>query len=132
MSDKKLHIAQMRSPLGRVRGMGSAKQGSHHWWMQRVTSIALLPLMLWFTLSVATMGGISYAETIAWIGHPLNAALLLLTVGIAFHHTASGLQVLIEDYVADEWKRTAAVLLIKGACLLLAVLSAVAVLKIAI
>lgn len=131
MSDKKVAI-QLRSPLGRVRGMGSAKQGSHHWWMQRVSSMALLPLMLWFVISVASLAGHSHAETIRWIGHPLNATLLLLTIAIGFQHTASGLQVVIEDYVEDEMTRMALILVEKAACVLFGVLAALAVLRIAV
>ena len=131
MSDKKAAI-QLRSPLGRVRGMGSAKQGSHHWWLQRVSSMALLPLMLWFVISVASLAGHSYADTILWIGHPLNATLLLLTIAIGFQHTASGLQVVIEDYVEDEMMRMASILVVKAACVIFGVLAALAVLKIAV
>ncbi|HWX50267.1 MAG TPA: succinate dehydrogenase, hydrophobic membrane anchor protein [Roseomonas sp.] len=131
MSDKKVAI-QLRSPLGRVRGMGSAKQGSHHWWVQRVSSMALLPLMLWFVISVASLAGHSYADTIRWIGHPLNATLLLLTIAIGFQHTASGLQVVIEDYVEDEMTRMVLILVEKAACVLFGVLAALAVLRIAV
>lgn len=123
---------QLQSPLGRVRGLGSAKQGSHHWWIQRVSSVALLPLMLWFIISVATMGGKSHAQVVAWIAHPLNATLLLLSIGLAFQHAASGMQVVLEDYVRNEMARMAAILAVKAACALFGVLAAVAVLKIAI
>ncbi|MXP65417.1 succinate dehydrogenase, hydrophobic membrane anchor protein [Roseomonas sp. M0104] len=132
MSDVSKVTVRQRSALGRVRGMGSAKQGSHHWWVQRISSMALLPLMLWFVISVASLAGHSYADTILWIGHPFNATLLLLTIAIGFQHTASGLQVVIEDYVADEMSRMAAVLAVKAACTLFGVLAALAVLKIAV
>lgn len=122
----------LRSPLGRVRGLGSAKGGTHHWWMQRVTSMALLPLMLWFTLSVASMAGASYAETVAWIGRPWNAVLLLASIGLAFHHTAAGMQVILEDYTRPEWVKMACILAIKAICVLLALASALAVLRIAV
>lgn len=131
MSDTPIRVP-LQSPLGRVRGLGSAKQGSHHWWIQRVSSMALLPLMLWFILSVATMGGKEYAEVVAWIAHPLNATLLLLSIGLAFQHAASGLQVVIEDYTRSEMVRMAVILAVKAACALFGVLAAVAVLKIAI
>lgn len=122
----------LRSPLGRVRGLGSAKGGTHHWWMQRVTSMALLPLMLWFTLSVASLAGASYAETVAWIGRPWNAVLLLASIGLAFHHTAAGMQVILEDYTRPEWVKMACILAIKAICVLLALASALAVLRIAV
>jgi succinate dehydrogenase / fumarate reductase membrane anchor subunit len=122
----------LRSPLGRVRGLGSAKGGTHHWWMQRVTSMALLPLMLWFTLSVASLAGASYAETVAWIGRPWNAVLLLASIGLAFHHTAAGMQVILEDYANQEWVKMGGILAIRAICWLLALAAALAVLRIAV
>ena len=121
----------LRSPLGRVRGMGSAKSGTHHWWMQRVTSIALLPLTLWFVASMIGLAGASYLETLLWIAQPLNAVLLLVLIGLTFHHMAAGLQVVVEDYVRDEFRRLAYILLIKGAALLMALASGFSVLRIA-
>ena len=122
----------LRSPLGRVRGLGSAKSGTMHWWHQRVTSMLLLPLTLWFVLSAALLAGASHAETVAWIGRPWNAVLLLAAIGLSFHHTAAGAQVILEDYVNQEWARLGAVLAVKTICTLLALASALAVLKIAI
>ena len=122
----------LRSPLGRVRGLGSARGGTHHWWMQRVTSIALLPLTIWFALAVASLAGASHAEVVAWIGRPLNAVLLLATIGLSFHHTAAGLQVIIEDYANEEWAKMAGILAVKAICWLLALLAALAVLRIAV
>lgn len=121
----------LRSPLGRVRGMGSAKSGTHHWWMQRVTSIALLPLTLWFVVSMISLAGASYLETLLWIAQPMNAVLMLVLIGLTFHHMAAGLQVVVEDYVRDEFKRIAFVLIIKAASLLMALASGFAVLRIA-
>jgi succinate dehydrogenase / fumarate reductase membrane anchor subunit len=122
----------LRSPLGRVRGLGSAKGGTHHWWMQRVTSMALLPLTIWFALSAASLAGASYIETVAWIGRPWNAVLLLATIGLSFHHTAAGLQVIIEDYANLEWVKVGGILAIRAICWLLALASALAVLRIAV
>ena len=124
--------ASLRSPLGRVRGAGSAKSGSHHWWMQRVTSIALLPLTLWFIVAMATNAGMTHAEAMLWIGRPLNAVLLLALIGLTFHHTAAGLQVVFEDYLHNEWARMAAILVVKGACWLLGIAVVLAVLRIAV
>ena len=122
----------LRSPLGRVRGLGSAKGGTHHWWLQRVTSIALLPLTIWFVMAAASLAGASYIDTVAWIGRPWNAVLLLATIGLTFHHTASGLQVVLEDYAKPEWVKVGGILAIKAICVLLALASALAVLKIAV
>ncbi len=132
MSEKHTTTVRMQSALGRVRGLGSAKQGTHHWWMQRVSSMALLPLTLWFVISVAGLAGKSYEATILWIAHPLNAVLLLAAIGLSFQHAASGLQVVIEDYVRGEFARMFSVLAVKAACWLFGLLSAIAVLKIAL
>ena len=122
----------LRSPLGRVRGLGSAHQGVGHWWLQRVSSALLLPLTLWFAVSAVLLAGASYEETVAWIARPHNAVLLLAMIGISFQHTASGLQVIIEDYVNQEWLRLGAILAEKTICGLLALASAFAVLRIAV
>lgn len=121
----------LRTPLGRVRGLGSARSGTHHWWMQRVTSLALLPLTIWFVVSVIGLAGASYLETLLWIATPLNAVLLIALVALTFHHMAAGLQVVIEDYVRNEWQRIAFLLIVKGACALLALACAFSVLRIA-
>lgn len=90
---------QFRHPLARVRGLGSAKSGTHHWWMQRVTSVALIPLSLWFIssfLRMATGAGIDIA---AWLQNPCNSVLLIAFLGSSAYHSQLGLQVVIEDYV---------------------------------
>jgi succinate dehydrogenase / fumarate reductase membrane anchor subunit len=127
----KTNPAVMRTPLGRVRGLGSAKSGTHHWWMQRVTSIALLPLTLWFVVSMLSLAGASYAQTRAFLAWPVNAVLMLALIGLTFHHIAAGLQVVVEDYVRKEMQRIAALLVIKGGCWLMALVCAFAVLRVA-
>lgn len=132
MANEHAAHASMQSPLGRVRGLGSAKGGTHHWWLQRVTSIALLPLTIWFAFSAALLAGASYEQTIAWIGRPWNAVLLLATIALVFHHTAAGIQVVFEDYANQEWTKLSGILVVKAICALLAIASALAVLRIAI
>ncbi len=127
----KTNAAVMRTPLGRVRGLGSAKSGTHHWWMQRVTSIALLPLTLWFVVSMLSLAGASFAQTRAFLAWPVNAVLMLALVGLTFHHIAAGLQVVVEDYVRKDMQRIAALLVIKGGCWLMALVCAFAVLRVA-
>jgi len=127
----KTNPAVMRTPLGRVRGLGSAKSGTHHWWMQRVTSIALLPLTLWFVVSMLSLAGASFAQTRAFLAWPVNAVLMLALVGLTFHHIAAGLQVVVEDYVRKDMQRIAALLVIKGGCWLMALVCAFAVLRVA-
>ncbi|MBC9179743.1 succinate dehydrogenase, hydrophobic membrane anchor protein [Pseudoroseomonas ludipueritiae] len=122
---------RLQSSLARVRGMGSAKGGTHHWWMQRVTSIALLPLTIWFVFAVAGHTGSTHAELVTWMARPLNAVLLLSFVLISFHHAAAGMQVIIEDYVRGEM-RMFLILAVKAGCWILALAAALAVLRIAI
>lgn len=124
-------MSSMRTPLGRVRGLGSAKSGTHHWWMQRVTSLALLPLFLWFILAMLSIAGASYAETRAFLAKPWNAVLMLALLGLSFHHIAAGLQVVVEDYVRAERPRMLVILAIKGLCWLAALASGFAVLRVA-
>ncbi|ONG52477.1 succinate dehydrogenase, hydrophobic membrane anchor protein [Pseudoroseomonas deserti] len=123
---------RMQSPLGRVRGLGSAKGGTHHWWIQRVTSIALLPLTIWFILSIALHTGSSHAQVVAWIGHPLNAVLLISFILISFQHAGAGMQVVLEDYVRGEMPRMASILAVKALCWLMALLAALSVLRVAL
>ena len=127
----KTNAAVMRTPLGRVRGLGSAKSGTHHWWMQRVTSIALLPLTLWFVVSMLSLAGASYAQTRAFLAWPVNEVMMLALIGLTFHHIAAGLQGGVEDYVRKDMQRIALLLLVKGSCWLMALVSAFAVLRVA-
>ena len=126
------HQTVMRSGLGRARGLGSAKSGTAHWWAERVTSIALVPLTLWFILVMFRLVAVPRASVIAWAANPVNATLLLALVVITFHHMALGLQVVIEDYVHAEKTRLASLLAMKGLTALLAIASIVAVLKLAL
>jgi succinate dehydrogenase / fumarate reductase membrane anchor subunit len=91
-------MGDFRSPLSRARGLGSAKSGVHHWWIQRLTAIALIPLVVWFAISLVMLSGADYAVVRAWIGSPLVMVLLILTIGIGLHHGQLGLQVVWEDY----------------------------------
>ena len=122
---------RLRSPLGRALGLGSAKEGVEHWWAQRLTSLALIPLSLWFVASVIAHIGTGHAEFSAWLSSPVTAVLMILTVGVTFHHTASGLQVVVEDYVHTEWVKLAVLIAVRFACFVLAAVGIFAVLKIA-
>ena len=91
-------MSDTRTPLSRARGLGSAKEGTHHWWMQRVTAIALIPLVVWFAISLVMLTGADFAVVRAWIGSPLVMVLLTLTIGVGLYHGQLGLQVVWEDY----------------------------------
>lgn len=95
----------MRSPLGRARGRGSAKHGVHHFWVQRVSAVALVPLTLWFVFGVAwqlSTGG--YGEARHWVGSPSVAVALVLFIATAAYHSMLGVQVVIEDYTPERWR----------------------------
>jgi len=123
--------SEMRSVLGRVRGLGSAKEGVAHWWAQRLTAVALVPLCLWFVASVIGLIGAPYPVFVAWARNPIDAVLLVLLIVATFHHAQLGLQVVIEDYVHHEPTKLASLLLIKGAALFLGLVSLCAVVRLA-
>ncbi len=124
------HIDILRSPLGRARGLGSARAGSHHWWVQRLTAVALVPLTIWFIFSVIHLSGATHQVVIDWLSTPLTLGLMVALIIATFHHLQLGLQVVIEDYVHQEAAKTGAVLLMKAACVMLALVCLVSVLKI--
>jgi succinate dehydrogenase / fumarate reductase membrane anchor subunit len=119
----------MRTMLGRVRGLGSAKEGVHHWWAQRVTAVALVPLVLWFVVSIIMLVGQPYAAVVAWVANPLCGILLIALIAAVFHHAQLGLTVVIEDYVHTEITKLAALLAVRGAAFILAGIGIVSVLK---
>jgi succinate dehydrogenase / fumarate reductase membrane anchor subunit len=132
MSDTKApQVAIMRSMLGRARGLGASKSGTHHWWVQRATAIALIPLSLWMVYSLIRLGGAPRAAVAAWASDPITATLLLATVAALFQHLWLGLQVVIEDYIHAERTRIAWLLVVKGIVSLLALAAAISVLKLA-
>lgn len=124
-------MRSMRTPMARVRGLGAAKEGVHHWWMQRLTALALVPLVLWFVVSVAGLAGMDHAAAAAWIGSPPVAVTLVLLIAATFWHAQLGVQVVIEDYVHNEAVKLTALIAVKFAAVVLAVASIFAVLRLA-
>jgi succinate dehydrogenase / fumarate reductase, membrane anchor subunit len=124
--------SRMRSPLGRAIGLGSAKEGVEHWWMQRITAIALVPLILWFVIAVIGLAGADLETMQNWVGRPLPAILLVLLLIATFYHMSLGLQVVVEDYVHVELAKLALVILIRLFCFALAVAGIFAVFSIAV
>lgn len=120
---------EMRSPLARVRGLGSSNDGIHHWWVQRLTGIALIPLVLWFVFYAFALASADLATVKAWVGAHYNPVLLILLIICMFHHGQLGLQVVIEDYIHKESVKVTSLLLVKGGALLLGACSAFAVLR---
>ncbi len=127
-----ISIDVRRSQLGRARGVGAGHSGVEHWRVGRMTSIALVPLTLWFIYAMLHLVGAPQEAVAAWAAHPVNTALLLVLVGITFHHMHLGLQVVCEDYVANKWQMTMMILGAKAASLVLGLMAAVAVLKLAL
>jgi succinate dehydrogenase / fumarate reductase membrane anchor subunit len=119
-----------RSPLGRVRGLGTAKEGVGHWWAHRLTALALIPLTLWFAAAVAAMSWAGHAAVVAWVGSPLVAGLLILLIVATFHHAYLGLQVVIEDYVHHEGWKLALLLFVQAFSILLVLTALLSVLTI--
>jgi succinate dehydrogenase / fumarate reductase, membrane anchor subunit len=89
----------LRSPLGKVLGTGSAKEGVHHWWLQRLTSVALVPLTIWFAVSLLSLGSFEHVAVITWMAQSWTALLLVLFILVAAWHSQLGVRVVVEDYV---------------------------------
>ena len=117
-------------PLARAIGLGSAKAGVGHWWAERVSGLALVPLTLWFVASIIAHTGSEYDTFTAWLRTPLTTVLMVLLLIALFRHTALGLQVVIEDYVHSGAK-FAAVIAVRIGCFVLATSGIVATLHIA-
>ena len=122
----------IQTPLGRVRGLGSAKSGVEHFWQQRVTAVALLPLTLWFVWSVARYAGAPYGEVIAFLANPFNATAMLLFVIAGIYHMMLGVQMVIEDYFPNEGQKLALLLVNKFAGFAIGTACVIAILRIAI
>ena len=128
----KSHAPVMRSTLGQVRGLGAGGSGIvEHWRVERITAIALVPLTIWFVVSVLRLLGTDQPRVAHWAGAPVNTVLLLALIAMTFHHMQLGLQVVIGDYIHSKPLELAATLANKGIALLLALFAAVAVLKMA-
>ena len=121
----------LRSPLGRVLGAGSAKQGVHHWWMQRLTSVALVPLSIWFVVSLLSLPSFDHATVVAWMGQSWPALLRSLLVLTCAWHSQLGVRVVVEDYVHGAGARTVTLVSVMFAHTLIGAAGVFAVLKVA-
>lgn len=122
---------EMRSPLGRVRGLGSAKTGVQHWLAQRITAVALVPLSLWFVYSVVALNGASHATFTSWQSEFGNVVLMISFIVALFYHAQLGLQVVVEDYAHGEAAKTTCIMVIKFAIFLSGLSCIIATLRIA-
>jgi succinate dehydrogenase / fumarate reductase membrane anchor subunit len=119
------------TPLARVLGLGSAKNGAHHWWIERVTAIALVPLGIWLVLSLLWLPDHSHATVSRWAGAGMNPTLLLLTLLTMTWHSRLGVQVVVEDYVHGPATKSVTLILIAFAHAAVAVAGGIAVLQLA-
>lgn len=119
----------LRSPVGRVLGLGSAGEGVGHWWTQRVTSVALVLLGLWFLFALISLPDLNYPSVTAWMGSPVNAVLLSLLIGTMVYHSILGLQVVVEDYVSHHGAKVVTMLVLQFIHIVLAALGIFAVLR---
>ena len=120
----------MRTPMARVRGLGAAKDGTGHWWMQKLLSLALIPLTIWFVASVIALAGADHAAVAAWLSNPVAAGLMILLVVATFYHGLLGVQAVIEDYVHNEAVKFGLLIGLKGLHIVLGLTGVLAVLTI--
>jgi succinate dehydrogenase / fumarate reductase, membrane anchor subunit len=121
----------LRSPIGRVLGLGTAKDGAEHWWSQRVTASALAVLGPWFLISLLCNGSFDYDSVAGWISRPYNAVLLSLFIATLVYHSKLGIQVVIEDYVTSHGTKIASLVLSNFVHVFVGVLGVFAVLRVA-
>jgi len=122
----------LTSPLNRVLGFGSAKEGTGHWWQQRLTAAGLILLGLWFLISFAALDRYGQADLVTWVGNPFNAVMLILASFTLAWHSALGVQAVIEDYVHGPALKIISLVLSKFVHAFLAIAAVLAVLKVAL
>ena len=124
-------MSDLRSPLSRVKGLGSAREGTSHFWHQRLTALLLIPLVLWIGFCIAALP-LDHETLVNWVSQPIITVALVLLIIALFYHAQLGLQVVIEDYISSHARRTVVLLLSNLFCLLFGIVGVVAVLKISL
>ena len=122
----------METPLARVRGLGSAREGGHHWWIERLTSVSTLLLFVWLLVSLLRLPALDYRTVGEWLSGPLAAVPMLLLIVSTYWHLKLGMQVVIEDYVHEEGWKFLSILLLNFASVIAAAFAIFAVLKISL
>ena len=121
----------LRTPLAKVKGHGSAKEGTGHFWSQRLTAIAMVPLVFWLCFSLAALPGMSYVELRDWLSSPVTAVIMILLLIAGFFHARLGLQVIIEDYVGSDATRTVSIIAVTLLSAVIAIIGIFSVLRVA-
>ena len=121
----------LRTPLSNAKGLGSAKEGAHHWWMQRLTSIALVPLTVSLVFCIASFNEYSYEAMVSWIQSPWVAVTLALLIVAMFYHVQLGVQVIIEDYVGG-WLKVASLIALNFACIAFSFMGLFSIIKVSL
>ena len=121
----------LRSPLGRVLGLGSAKDGTGHWWAQRVSAVALIPLTLWFLLTLLSLPSLDYRTMRTWLSFPMSGLLAVLLVAVLTYHSYLGTTEVIEDYVHSAGMKLLSLLLLRFLYVLAGGASIFAILRVA-
>ncbi|KAF3978166.1 MAG: succinate dehydrogenase, hydrophobic membrane anchor protein [Methylococcales symbiont of Iophon sp. n. MRB-2018] len=122
----------LQTPLAKVRGLGSAKAGTHHFWMQRITAISLIPLSFWMVSFTRQLLTASHSEMVVWLAAPVDTSIAIAWIIAAFYHAALGLQVVIEDYVHSEWLKITSIWLMKLTFFFFALATIVAIFRISL
>jgi succinate dehydrogenase membrane anchor subunit len=125
-------VETMETPLAEVRGLGSAREGAHHWWIERLTSVSTLMLFLWLLVSLLRLPGFDQRTITEWLQQPLAAVPMLLLIVSTFWHLKLGMQVVIEDYVHEDGWKFLSILLLNFAAVTGAAFALFALLKIAL
>ena len=122
----------LKMAMTKLRALGAAGHGLRHWCAQRLSAILLAPLSLWFIYSLTILGKADYYAVSAWLGAPLNAALMLIFILLLYYHAALGMQVVLEDYIASERPRAVCLTLVRLLMVIAALCAAFAVLKVSL
>ena len=122
---------RMETPIARVRGLGSARSGAHHWWLERLTSVSTLLLFVWFVVALLRLPSLEHSAVTEWLSAPLGAVPMLLLIVSTFWHLKLGLQVVIEDYVHEEGMKFFSITLLNFFTIAVGALAFFAVLRIA-
>jgi len=125
-------MKDLRSPLAKAKGLGTSGDASNNFWIQRLTALALVPLVIWFCMSIALLPEVTYEVLVNWLQSPFNTVMMVIIVVVSFHHAQMGMQVIFEDYIPTHDIRIAAILFVKFLSYFLMALGVYSILKIAL